>query len=273
MQLGPKRELEGRTAVVTGSSSGIGRAIATELAVAGAAVAVHARKSRQAAETVAQEIADLDSPSTVFLADLRDPDQQDTFAEEAWAWRSGIDIWVSNAGADVLTGSASRWTFEQKLELLWRVDVTATIRLGRNIGSRMKSAGMGSILTLGWDGAERGMAGASGELFAAVKGAIMAFTRSLAQSLAPQVRVNCLAPGWVKTAWGHGASQYWQERAAGESLLGRWGTPQDVARVARFLVSGAAGFVTGQVVTVNGGFAAAYDLPGPMPEGKDKPSG
>jgi 3-oxoacyl-[acyl-carrier protein] reductase len=273
MQLGLTHELEGRTAVVTGSSSGIGRAIATELASAGAAVLVHARKNRQSAETVAHEIADLRRPCAVFLADLGDPDQQDKFADDAWAWRSGIDIWVNNAGADVLTGSAFRWTFEQKLDLLWRVDVTATMRLGRNVGSRMKAAGTGSILNLGWDGAERGMAGASGELFAAVKGAVMAFTRSLARSLAPQVRVNCLAPGWIRTAWGQGASQYWQARGAGESLLGRWGTPEDVARVARFLVSGAAGFVTGQIVTVNGGFAATYDVPGPMPEAKDKPSG
>lgn len=67
------------------------------------------------------------------------------------------------------------------------------------------------------------------------------------------MRVNCIAPGWIKTAWGDAASAYWQERAERESLLGRWGLPEDVARVARFLVSPAAGFVTGQVVAVNGG--------------------
>jgi 3-oxoacyl-[acyl-carrier protein] reductase len=67
------------------------------------------------------------------------------------------------------------------------------------------------------------------------------------------VRVNCLAPGWIKTAWGQQASDAWQQRAVGESLLQRWGTPEDVARVARFLVSPAAAFVTGQVVAVNGG--------------------
>ncbi len=99
------------------------------------------------------------------------------------------------------------------------------------------------------------MAGDSGQLFAAVKGAIMAFSRSLARSLAPEVRVNCLAPGWIKTAWGEGASECWQERAERESLLARWGTPEDVARVARFLVSPAAGFLTGQIIHVNGGFS------------------
>jgi 3-oxoacyl-[acyl-carrier protein] reductase len=109
------------------------------------------------------------------------------------------------------------------------------------------------ILNMGWDQAETGMEGDSGEMFAAVKGAIMAFSRSLAKSLAPAVRVNCLAPGWIKTAWGQGASEAWQDRARRESLLGRWGTPEDVARVARFLVSPAASFVNGQVVSINGG--------------------
>jgi 3-oxoacyl-[acyl-carrier protein] reductase len=118
----------------------------------------------------------------------------------------------------------------------------------------MKSAGAGAILNIGWDGAARGMAGPSGELFAAAKGAVMAFTRSLARSLAPEVRVNCVAPGWIKTAWGERASADWQARAEGESLLGRWGTPEDVARAARFLVSPEARFLTGQVLDVNGGF-------------------
>ena len=106
---------------------------------------------------------------------------------------------------------------------------------------------------MGWDQAETGMAGDSGELFAATKGAIMAFSRSLALSLAPAVRVNCLAPGWIRTAWGSGASAAWQERVLRETPLQRWGTPQDVAALARWLVSPAARYVTGQVVRCNGG--------------------
>ena len=106
---------------------------------------------------------------------------------------------------------------------------------------------------MGWDQAETGMEGDSGELFAATKGAIMAFTRSLALSLAPSVRVNAVAPGWIKTAWGESASAAWQERVLRETPLARWGTPEDVARVARFLVGPDAAFLTGQVVRVNGG--------------------
>ena len=86
----------------------------------------------------------------------------------------------------------------------------------------MREAGSGVILNVGWDQADRGMAGDSGELFATAKGAVMAFTRSLARSLAPQVRVNCLAPGWIRSAWGEGALPHWQDRAR-ESLLERWG--------------------------------------------------
>lgn len=109
-------------------------------------------------------------------------------------------------------------------------------------------------MTIGWDQAATGMAGDSGELFAATKGAVMAFTRSLALSLAPRVRVNCVAPGWIRTAWGEGASEVWHRRAQQESMLGRWGTPADVADAVSWLLSEQAAFVTGQVLAVNGGF-------------------
>jgi 3-oxoacyl-[acyl-carrier protein] reductase len=81
----------------------------------------------------------------------------------------------------------------------------------------------------------------------------MAFSKSLAATLAPQVRVNCIAPGWIRTAWGENASEYWQKRALAETPLARWGTPEDVARAVRWLVSPAAAFITGQTIRVNGG--------------------
>jgi 3-oxoacyl-[acyl-carrier protein] reductase len=249
----PVAELNGLIAVVTGSSSGIGRAIAFELAGAGADCLIHARRNRDGAESVVASIRSLGRRADVLLADLAEPTELDRFAAEAWRWQGRVDIWINNAGADTLTGDAARWTFEEKLDALWRVDVVATMRLSRAIGAKMKEHGSGVILNMGWDQAERGMAGDSGELFAAVKGAVTAFTRSLARSLAPEVRVNCLAPGWIKTKWGEHASREWQDRAAAESLLNRWGTPEDVARAACFLVSPAAAFVNGQIISVSGG--------------------
>lgn len=248
------QQLDGRIAVVTGSSSGIGRAIALELARCGADVIVHARRSREGAKQTAAEIRSAGRNSHVLLADLAELAEQDRLADEAWAWRGGIDIWINCAGADLLTGEAPRWTFEQKLEALWRVDVTSSLRLGRAIGRRMKARGHGVLLNIGWDQADHGMAGDSGELFGAAKGAVMAHTKSLALALAPEVRINCLAPGWIKTSWGENASAPWQERAKREAQLGRWGEPIDVARAARFLVSDESSFVTGQVWAVNGGF-------------------
>jgi NAD(P)-dependent dehydrogenase (short-subunit alcohol dehydrogenase family) len=117
----------------------------------------------------------------------------------------------------------------------------------------MKQQGRGVILNMGWDQADTGMDGDSGQLFGACKGAVMAFTKSLAITLAPQVRVNCLAPGWIRTAWGENASDAWQQRVMAETPLKRWGTPEDIAATARWLVGPAATFITGQVVNINGG--------------------
>jgi NAD(P)-dependent dehydrogenase (short-subunit alcohol dehydrogenase family) len=187
------------------------------------------------------------------LADLHDVAARLQLIDETWKAWDGLDICVNNAGADVLTGEAADWPFERKLADVLAVDVTATMHLSREIGERMKAGRGGAILTMGWDQASTGMAGESGQLFGAAKGAIMAFSRSLALSLAPKVRVNCLAPGWIKTAWGQSASQTWQERVHRETPLGRWGLPEDVAATARWLVSPAAAFITGQTIRINGG--------------------
>lgn len=169
-------DLLGQTAVVTGSSSGIGRAIALELAAAGADVLIHARQSGAAAEVVAAEIRDLGREARVVLCDLAETAAHESLVSQAWSWRGGIHVWVNNAGADVLTGEAAGWSFERKLQQLWRVDVTATIGLSRLAGARMMASDEAHhvILNMGWDQAEQGQAGDSGELFAATKGAVMA---------------------------------------------------------------------------------------------------
>jgi 3-oxoacyl-[acyl-carrier protein] reductase len=255
----PFADLTGLTAVVTGSSSGIGRAIALALGRGGANVLVHAATNQDGAEATVEAIRESSGDATARLCDFRGgPGVLDRFANDAWNWQDRIDILVNNAGADVLTGAVAELSYDDKLRQLFDVDVAATMHLARTIGARMPPGS--AILNIGWDQALTGMEGDSGELFAAIKAAVMAFTQSLAKSLAPKVRVNCLAAGWIKTAWGQQASDDWQQRAIRESLLGRWGTPEDVAAAARFLVSPAASFITGQILSVNGGFRGSARL-------------
>lgn len=249
-----KRDLIGFRTLVTGSTAGIGRAIAEGFADAGSGIVIHGRHSENAQATLTQ-LKKYEAPTECVLADLRSPTEQDRLIAETWG--DGLDVLVCNAGADTLTGEAAKWSFDQKLDELLAVDLKATMRLARAIGERMKHRGRGVILTMGWDQAETGMEGDSGQLFGAVKGAIICFTRSLSLSLAPSVRVNCLAPGWIRTSWGETASPVWQDRVRKETPQQVWGLPEDVAHAAVWLASPAAQFLTGQTIRINGGAVRA----------------
>jgi 2-amino-4-hydroxy-6-hydroxymethyldihydropteridine diphosphokinase len=251
--LGTNRELAGLRAVVTGSTSGIGRAIALEFACAGADVLIHGRRSDTAIQDAVNELTKFGVNARGVRFDLHEPAARAQLIEAAWGAWGGIDVWVNNAGADLLTGEAANWSFEQKWAELVAVDLTATMVLSRMAGERMRAGCGGVIINIGWDQADTGMEGESGQLFGSVKAGVMAFTRSLALTLAPKVRVNCIAPGWIKTAWGESASEAWQDRVRRETPLGRWGLPEDVATAARWLASPVASFITGQTIRVNGG--------------------
>jgi 3-oxoacyl-[acyl-carrier protein] reductase len=241
--------LAGLRTVVTGASSGIGTAIAVAFAAAGARVGIGFRRSSDSARALASELGP-DNP--LLQADLGTADGCTSIVQDAFGALQDIDVWVNNAGADVLTGAARSWTAERKLDALLEVDLKATIRCSRLVAARMRPGG--SIINIGWDHAAiDGMEGDDPELFAAVKAGVLGFSKSFARSVAPDVRVNVLCPGWIETAFGAGADRDFYEEVAAGTPLRRWGRPEDVAGAAVWLASPAAAFITGQAINVNGG--------------------
>lgn len=248
-------------AVVTGSSSGIGRATAMAFAQNNAFVQLHGKSNLAGLCESGQLTKECTEPGVTCMfhvADLTCSESAKAMVECAFAQFGYVDAWVNAAGADVLTGDARQMSFSQKLDSLWSMDVAATMRTSRWVAKRMQSQPIRpqipTIIHIGWDQSEHGMEGDSGQYFCAVKAAITAFSKSLAKTFAPDVRVNCVAPGWIKTEWGTQVSLPWQERATGESMLKRWGTPSDVANAIVALCSKKLEFINGQSIAVNGGW-------------------
>ncbi len=198
-----------RVAVVTGASSGIGRAVAGKLAEQFDHIVLHAATNLSGLQSLAKELASKGVQSRCILQDLSNESLLGTLVECAFSWYGHIDCWVHAAGADVLTTHWKDRTFAEKFDRLWEVDVRGSLCTARTVAQRMfnqnrdhglSSSCLPSIVLIGWDQAEHGMEGDSGIFFAATKGAIMAATRSLAMNFGPHVRVNCVAPGWIQTA-------------------------------------------------------------------------
>ncbi len=250
----PPIPLAGKRVMVTGGSSGIGRAIAIGAARAGADVMITFRANQAGADEAAALIRETGRRAALVQADISQPDALGRLVETARDTFGGIDGWVNNAGADILTGSGASLSRREKLDLLLTVDLRGTMLASWAAAELLQTApGGGVIINMSWDGAVRGMEGENPELFAAVKGGVLSFSRSLARSLAPTIRVNVLGPGWIETAFGDVAPMEFKQEIARGIPLRRWGTPEDVASAAIYLLSDAAQYVTGQLIMVNGG--------------------
>jgi 3-oxoacyl-[acyl-carrier protein] reductase len=239
---------------VTGASSGIGRAIAEAYAAEGAVVLLTHRASPERAREVADAIAARGGRALVCQADLATRDACERLVAEAREQLGRLDVWVNNAGADVLTREAAAWEWERKLDTLLAVDLKGTIACSYAAGEVMRRQERGgAIVNMSWDHVATGMAGDDPQLFAAVKGGVLAFSKSFARALAPEVRVNVLCPGWIETSFAEQADRDFYRSVAHNTPLSRWGRPQDVASAALYLASPEAAFVTGQALCVNGG--------------------
>lgn len=265
-----KQSSEKKTALITGASGGIGRAVAELLAQDQINLILHGNANRKRLESLAAKIVATHPDLNVHIVpgDLASQSGQDEVIENVSAIYPAPDILVLAAGLDLMSEEMKQQSFEERLSAILQVDVTASIRLARyfsrrmgemrqnqNSGNSQSNMDQGVIVFFGWDGVESGMAGETAQIYATAKGAVQGFFRSLAQTVAPHVRVNCVAPGWVKTTWGKTASPEINERVAAESLAHRWGEAEEVAELVRFLVSDSASYINGQTICVNGGKA------------------
>jgi 3-oxoacyl-[acyl-carrier protein] reductase len=246
--------LSGRVVLVTGASSGIGRAIAIAAARAGAAVALTYRENEDGARAVEHELTASGRRALVFRLDLTDVDSIRAVGRAAHDAFGRIDAWINNAGADILTGPAESFSTLEKLDLLLRVDLRGTMVASWEAAEMLGAQPDGGvIINMSWDHALTGMPGINPQLFAAVKGGVLSFSKALARTVAPRVRVNILAPGWIETSFASGVEAKAYHAIAESTPMKRWGTPEDVAGAAVYLASPAASFLTGVTLQVGGG--------------------
>ena len=233
--------LEGKTALVTGGSRGIGRAIALELRRAGAAVVVGYRSGAEDAEAVAVEAG-----GRAVQADVSSAADAKRLVDEA----GDVDILVNNAGI-TRDGVLARMTDDDWRAVL-ETNASSVFYTCRAVSRQMMKRRSGAIVNLS---SIVGIHGNWGQTnYAASKGAIIAFTKSLAQELGSRgVRANVVAPGYIRTQLTDAIPEDARTQMLALTPLGRFGEPEDVARAVRFLCSDAAAFVTGEVLVVGGG--------------------
>jgi 3-oxoacyl-[acyl-carrier protein] reductase len=240
--------LRDEVALITGASGDIGRAIALRFAQEGAKIIVNFAHDESRASSLVDEIRATGRDALAVAADVSSSEQVKRLVEITINTFGRVDILVNNASACSMTVNQSAdVTSEEKLRRLLDVDVKGTFLCCRAITPLMQVQGAGCIINMSWDHAiTGGMAGTDATMLAAAKGAVHSLSMSLARELAPTIRVNVIAPGWIRTSK--------LVKLNNPAIpVGRWGEPADVAEAALYLASSEASFVTGQVIMVNGG--------------------
>jgi 3-oxoacyl-[acyl-carrier protein] reductase len=244
-------DLSGKTAVVTGSATGLGAETARFLARAGAGVVVNYHKNAAGAETVVAEIRGEGGRAIAVKADVSDPDAVAAMFGQARAQLGPVTIVVNNAGREERLG--------QPFELGWDdyqtmidMNLKAVYNTVRNAHDDMKAAAWGRVVNIGSIALNRPFPGSTA--YVSGKGAMFGITRAMAAELGPVgITVNMIAPGWIPVERHAGASAEALERLARETPLRRIGVPADIAGAVLFFCSELSGFVTGQYLPVSGG--------------------
>jgi 3-oxoacyl-[acyl-carrier protein] reductase len=246
-------DLKGKRALVTGSSTGIGAAVAKELARLGAAVAVHGNKNAEAAEAVAADIRAAGGKAVVVLGDVSASGEAQKIVDAAVAGLGGLDILVNNAGAilDRVTNAAFD---EATYERVYNLNVRSVLSVTKAAYPHLKAAGGGSIINTGSVAGRFGGFGGSA-VYASAKAAVHSITRNAAREFAPDnIRVNVVAPGFIITPFHDSTPQSVKDTAAAQIPMKRLGTAEDCVGAYIFLASDSmSGYITGQIIDVNGG--------------------
>jgi 2-deoxy-D-gluconate 3-dehydrogenase len=246
-------DLTGRVALVTGGNGGIGLGMAKGLAACGARIVITGRNAAKNAAALAQ----LGGDAAVLAADLTDPAAPAKLVEDTLALTGRLDILVNNAGTN-LRKRPEVYT-DEEWALVMDTNLTSVMRLTRAAYPALKASGHGRVINVGSILSLFAMP--FSPAYGASKGAIMQFTKSLATAWATEgITANCILPGWIDTELtqrGRDQVPTLNDHVLARTPMKRWGVPADLAGIAAFLASDAAGFVTGAAIPVDGGFAAA----------------